>query len=134
MTTKVDPVNGYLSSFSPLQAQGILNSILPTLEEGASAAGTDQATAYEIKTQAIKFDTVGAGEGAKLPFLRGLMFVSNSGAGPLLLYPQEGCTINGNAVNAPQTVPDNYGIVGYWGNTEFGQDPKNFYILFTFTF
>lgn len=127
--SSTDPINGYLSSFSPLQAQALLNTITPSYEVDAVAAGVDQATAYVMTKQATHFTTVNAGEGAVLPFIKGQLYAINSGANDLLVYPPVGYSILGNVVDAPVTVPVSSKIAGFWGNSNDGQDYTVFYTL-----
>lgn len=72
-----------------------------------SAAGTNQATAYVIKSSWSEFTTVGNGQGAILPTATGqpVFLVANNGLNALLVYPAVGQNFVGAAANAPVLVP-----------------------------
>jgi hypothetical protein len=82
---------------------------LATVTEGASAAGTNQATATALTTTITTFTTVASGTGFVLQNLGvgSLQTVYNRGANPLLPYPYAGSTaqIDTAIANAASTVP-----------------------------
>lgn len=69
---------------------------------GLSAAGTTQGTATAITKQMCEFTTVAAGTGAILPSPEQgeFIFVQNSGANAMNVYPASGHSINALAANA----------------------------------
>jgi hypothetical protein len=69
---------------------------------GLSGAGTTQGTATVITKQTNEFTTVAASSGAKLPSPEQgeFIFVQNSGANALSVYPDTGHSINALAANA----------------------------------
>ena len=69
---------------------------------GLSAAGTTQGTATAITKQMNEFTTVAAGTGAILPSPEQgeFIFVQNSGANAMNVYPASGHSINALAANA----------------------------------
>lgn len=71
---------------------------------GLSGAGTSsQANATVITSRFSVFSTVAANSGAILPE-RGVVFIVNSGANPLLVYPPVGGNINNGSTNASFSV------------------------------
>lgn len=73
-----------------------------------SGAGTSsQANATPITTALALFSTVALNSGGVLPKPGGVgetLLVQNTGANPLLLYPEVGGKINGGAANASVSV------------------------------
>lgn len=74
---------------------------------GLSAAGTTQATATAITKQTNDFTTVAASSGARLPSPEQgeFIFVANSGANAMNLYPATGHSLNALAANAAFSIP-----------------------------
>lgn len=89
---------------------------------GATALGTNQATAYACPTDFVVFSTVASGTGCKVlgatdqgtvgsgapngpATLTDTMTIVNHGANALLVYPQLGGTIQNGSVNAALSVP-----------------------------
>jgi hypothetical protein len=79
--------------------------ILP-VATGISAAGTNSATATALSMVINNVTTVASGTGVRLwaAGVGATIVVRNSGANPLLVYPNTGGTINGGAVDAGVTV------------------------------
>lgn len=76
--------------------------------ETISAAGSNQGTAQPITKTVSVISSVSAGQGVKLPtplFAGAQHNIVSNGANPLLVYPQSGASIDGQAVNVPITVP-----------------------------
>lgn len=95
---------------------------LPTT--GATATGTNQATAYQCPTDFVVFTTTPSGSGCKVlgavdqgtvnggapngpATLTDTMTIVNHGANALLVYPQTGGTIQNGSVNAGLSVAAN---------------------------
>ena len=73
-----------------------------------SAAGTNQATATELKEETNYVSTVASGTGVILSSLASAgdeQTVYNAGANPLKIYPQSGAKINQIATNSPHVLP-----------------------------
>ena len=90
----------FFDSLKMLAASG--RTALKANGSGLSAAGTTQGTATAITKQTNEFTTVGAGQGAILPSPEQgeFIFVQNSGANALNVYPATGHSINALAANA----------------------------------
>ncbi len=90
-----------------LPAQVALN-ITGDVANGITAAGTTQATATELYSGLNRVSTVASLSGVKLyraTVPGDSQVVYNDGANSLLVYPATGDTIDGFAVNLPQSVP-----------------------------
>ena len=86
------------------------------LETGITAAGTTQATAYELKAQNSDVGTVASGSGVVLnSLLPGMLgteqAVFNSGANVLKVYPPSGMRINALTTNAAMVLGTNTGVL-----------------------
>ncbi len=91
---------------------------LKTNGSGLSAAGTTQGTATAITNQTNDFTTVAASSGAVLPSPEQgeFIFVANSGANAMALYPASGHSINALAANAAFSVPAGKNVI-VWAAT-----------------
>lgn len=91
---------------------------LKTNGSGLSAAGTTQGTATAITNQTNDFTTVAASSGAILPSPEQgeFIFVANSGANTMALYPASGHSINALAANAAFSVPAGKNVI-VWAAT-----------------
>lgn len=91
---------------------------LKTNGSGLSAAGTTQGTATAITNQTNDFTTVAASSGAILPSPEQgeFIFVANSGANAIALYPATGHSINALAANAAFSVPAGKNVI-VWAAT-----------------
>lgn len=85
---------------------------------GLSAAGTNQAGATGITKQTNEFTTVAASSGARLPSPEQgeFIFVANSGANALAVYPNTGHSINALAANAAFSLAAGKNAV-FWAAT-----------------
>jgi NADPH:quinone reductase-like Zn-dependent oxidoreductase len=74
---------------------------------GLSAAGTSQSDATAIAAQTNQFTTVGANQGARMPWPEqgDFIFVANAGANALRVYPHYGHYINALAADAFFSLP-----------------------------
>ena len=84
------------SGFAPLQAI----SIIGDNDYGATATGTNAATAYAVGYTNTIFTTVAASTGAILPAnaaTSDLITIVNRGANALTVYPNTGGTVDGGA-------------------------------------
>ncbi len=100
-TLKVSPDGStFFDSLKMLAASG--RAALKANGSGLSAAGSTQGTATAITKQTNEFTTVGSGQGAVLPSPEQgeFIFVQNSGANALNVYPASGHSINALAANA----------------------------------
>lgn len=91
---------------------------LKTNGSGLSAAGTTQGTATAITNQTNDFTTVAASSGAILPSPEQgeFIFVANSGANAMALYPASGHSINALAANTAFSVPAGKSVI-VWAAT-----------------
>ena len=82
---------------------------------GLSAAGTTQGTATVITNQTNDFTTVAASSGAILPSPEQgeFIFVANSGANAMALYPASGHSLNALAANAAFSIPAGKNVVAW---------------------
>lgn len=76
---------------------------LPAFATG-TATGTVQGDAFAIATSFIRFTTVAANTGGRLPATGGLIEVENGGVSALKVYPDSGNTIDGGSANAAVTL------------------------------
>ncbi len=106
MALAKDMMGGGLSAGQAHAIQGAANTAV-------SAAGTTQATATEITSSLSDVTTVGANSGVRLfnASHRDSMFVYNSGANALAVYPPVGSRIYPAATNAAITLATNTGIM-----------------------
>lgn len=99
-TLKVSPDgSSFFDALKMLAASG--RAALKANGSGLSAAGSTQGTATVITKQTNEFTTVGSGQGAVLPSPEQgeFIFVANSGANALNVYPASGHSINALAAN-----------------------------------
>ncbi len=100
-TLKVSPDGGtFYDSLKMLADSGRV--ALKANAAGLSAAGTTQGDATGITKQTNQFTTVGANQGARLPWPEqgDFVFIANAGANALRVYPDTGHAINALATNA----------------------------------
>lgn len=100
-TLKVSPDGGtFHDSLKMLAENG--RAALKANASGLSAAGTTQGDATGITKQTNQFTTVGANQGARLPWPEqgDFVFIANAGANALRVYPDTGHAINALATNA----------------------------------
>ncbi len=85
---------------------------------GLSGAGTTQGTATPITKQTNQFTTVAASSGAVLPSPEPgeFIFVANSGANALNVYPASGHSINALAANAAFSLAVGKNVI-FWAAT-----------------
>lgn len=90
---------------------GQVSAMKGTHAFGKTAEGTTQANAYLIGHSLTEFSTVPAGSGAILPSVNSglghagdFLFIINSGANALLIYPPVGGAIPPNSLNAPLSL------------------------------
>lgn len=82
-----------------------LREVLRPLDTALTAIGSSQATALPIQAWANRFATVAASTGAILPDLTAMgagqeIFIRNSGANAVNIYPPVGKRINNGTINA----------------------------------
>jgi hypothetical protein len=91
--------------------------------DGISAAGSSQGTATQLpNSSACQVTAVAAGTGVILPSnsMPGkIMYVHNSGANALLVYPASGQQINTLATNAPFTIGTNKGTLFIYNSSRW---------------
>ena len=105
-TLKVSPDGGtFYDSLKMLADSGRV--ALKRNASGQSAAGTTQGDATVIAAQTNQFTTVGANQGARLPWPEqgDFIFVANAGANALRVYPHFGHGINALAADAFFSLP-----------------------------
>ena len=85
---------------------------------GLSGAGTTQGDATAIVAQTNQFTTVGANQGARLPWPEqgDFIFVANAGANALRVYPHYGHYINALAADAFFSLPAGRNTL-FWAGT-----------------
>lgn len=98
------------SGISALAAQNIVGDA----ETAATAAGSSQATAYQMYAAVTNFTTVAASAGALVP--AGMnpgdsISVYNAGSNTLSVYGQTGESINNGSANAAYSVAANKGAI-----------------------
>lgn len=100
-----------MSLTSELMAQSIPSGLAAqlgydTVQTGVSAAGSTQATATQLTSDAAIVSTVSASQGVILPNRPGEFAVTNTSATQLAVYPPVGSTFAGSSLNAsrPLTV------------------------------
>lgn len=113
---EVDSVGAGLTiSGGALIATGTGGGSAPTFAGGLTAAGTTQATAYQLTTQNAQFSTVASGTGAILTANAvGIgQTIINDGVNLLLVYPVSGQNFTGLAANIPVQIPPG-GSATFW--------------------
>ena len=82
-------------------------AMLQDVVQNATAAGTNQATAYAIVNACVMFTTVASGTGAILPSTAApsdFVWIYNRGANALLVYPPVGAQILVGGTNIPFSI------------------------------
>jgi hypothetical protein len=102
---------------------GMINHNVSSAAYNITAAGTNQATAYQLNSVINEIDTAAAGTGVALPYTKGLSkttpfqtcYVINNGANALNVYPANGTS---DAIN-PTTSSGTVVVVPAGGTTLF---------------
>ena len=84
----------------------VTTALTKPLATGITAAGTDSATGTLLTKEISNVTTVGASTGVRLYVAPtgSILYVKNSGANALLVYPDTGGTINGGSTDAGVSV------------------------------
>src|SRR5882757_1145971 len=100
-----------MSLTSELMAQGVAGGLAlqlgwDTPQTGVSAAGSTQATATQLTSDAAIVSTVSASQGVILPNRPGEFVVTNTSATALTVYPPIGSNFADRAVNVGRSLTD----------------------------
>jgi hypothetical protein len=111
-----------MSLTSELMAQSIPSGLASqlgydTVQTGVSAAGSTQATATQLTSDAAIVSTVSASQGVILPNRPGEFAVTNTSATNLNVYPPVGSTFAASTVNLPRVLAQNQTMRGNTAGT-----------------
>jgi hypothetical protein len=78
-----------------------------SISTGLTGTGSSQGTSYPISTKYSVFSTVALNAGALLPVNMDDVYIRNTGANGLLIWPPVGYSVDGGSVNASVSISAN---------------------------